>query len=306
MAGFLLALVGPLLYAVTNYLDKLLLDRYAAERSVAVILIFSALFSALALPLLFAADPTVFRVSGTHMLALAGVGVLNFLLLLFYLKALQAEDVATAIIFYQLVPVFAYGLGYLVLGETLTRGQLFAMLVILLGTSVVSFDLDEARRFRLRARTALYMLAASLCWALAAVLFKVVALEERVVRSLFWEHLVLAVIGTGLLIIPTYRDACLHTLRRCSRAIVGLAALNELAYVAANIVMAFAYLLAPVSVILLANSYQALFALMIGAVLTTIAPALLPEKARRWDFVQKGLAILVTAIGTYVLLRRLE
>jgi drug/metabolite transporter (DMT)-like permease len=301
MAWFSLALVGPFLYAVTNYIDKVALDRYFARDGAGPILIFSALFSALVLPFLFLADPTVFQIPMLDLAALGGVGILNALVLFFYLKALEIEEVSVAVIFYQLVPVFAYGLGYLVLGETLTRTQVFAMFVVVCGTSAISFEIDEGG-FRLRSKTILYMLAASFCWALGAVLFKAVALEERVVRSLFWEHLTLAVVGLGVFLFArAYREQFLAVFRTNSRELLALNAANETIYIAANIVMAFAYMLAPVSLVLLANSYQSLFALGIGVVLTTFVPKIATERIKRGHIGQKMAAIAITALGTYLL-----
>jgi len=302
MAWFLLALVGPFLYALTNYIDKVLLEKYFKQGGVGTILIFSALLSAAALPFLFIIDPTVFQVGGIHILALAIVGALNALVLFFYLKALEDEEVSIAIIFYQLVPVFAYGLGYLILKETLTAYQVAAMLVIISGTSIVMLEVDADNRFRLRKKTVLYMLAASFCWALGAVVFKAVALEEQVVRSLFWENLMLALIGASIFtFVGSYRAHFLTAFRQNSRAILSLNVLNEGIYISANVVMAFAYLLAPVSMVLLANSYQSLFALLLGVFLTLFFPQVAAEKLHLKHLWQKGLAIAVTALGTYLL-----
>lgn len=302
MTWLLIALVGPFLYAVTNYIDKILLEKYFKEGGVGTLLIFSALLSGLALPLLFLVDPTSFQVSAVHVLALAIVGILNVLVLFFYLKALENEEVSVAIIFYQLVPVFAYALGYLILGETLAPHQLLAMAIVICGTSIVSFEIDFENRFRLRKKTVFFMLAASFCWALGSVIFKAVALEERVVRSLFWEHLMLTLIGIGLYVfVRSYRESFVRAIRQNSRAILSLNLLNETAYMAANVVFAFAYLLAPVAMVLLANSYQALFALLIGIFLTLLFPHVVAEKIYLKHLWKKGFALLVTAVGTYLL-----
>lgn len=302
MTWFFIALLGPLLYAVTNYIDKLLLEKYFKQGGVGTILIFSGLISAIALPFFCLVDPGVFDVSRLHVLVLAAVGIINALVLFFYLKALEGEEVSIAIVFYQLVPVFAYGLGYLVLGETLTALQIAAMLVIIAGTSIVSFEIDTENRFRLRFRTVGYMLAASFCWALGAVVFKAVALQEDVIRSLFWEHLMLTVVGASLFFfVRSYRTHFITAFQGNSARILSLNLLNETIYIAANIVMAFAYLLAPVSMVLLANSYQALFAIAIGAFLTAFFPRLAAEKVHVSHMAQKVLAIAVTALGTYLL-----
>jgi len=302
MMWFFVALIGPLLYAVTNYIDKILLEKYFKEGGVGTLLIFSGVLSGLALPILYLIDPTPFQVSPLHIIALAVVGTLNVLVLFFYLKALDDEEVSVAIIFYQLVPVFAYGLGYFILGETLTQSQIIAMSVIILGTSIVSFEVDADNHFRFRKQTVLYMLAASFCWALGSVVFKAVALEEAVVRSLFWEHLMLMLIGIGLFVfIRSYREHFITALRKNSGAILLLNVGNESIYMLGNVAFSFAYLLAPIALVLLANSYQAIFVLIIGVILTFFFPNTIKEKTYIKHLGQKGLAIAVTALGTYLL-----
>ena len=87
MTWFFFALIGPLLYAMTNLIDKIILDKYLKNdnRSVGTILLFSAAFSAFALPFFFFADKTIFAVGGLQIFILAIVGILNALVLLFYL-----------------------------------------------------------------------------------------------------------------------------------------------------------------------------------------------------------------------------
>lgn len=302
MTWFWIALIGPFLYAVTNYIDKILLEKYFKDGGVGTILIFSGLASAVVLPFVLLIDPTVLDMDLRSILTLAIVGCLNALLLFLYLKALEDDEVSIAVIFYQLVPVFAFVLGYIILGETLTTLQVISMLVIILGTSIVAFEIDTDNRFRVRKRTILYMLGASLCWALAAVIFKAVALEEDVLRSLFWENLMLTLIGAGLLVfVRPYRTHFKAALKMNSRNILSLNFLNECVYISANVVMAFAYLLAPVSLVLLANSYQALFALGIGVFLTLFFPLVAAEKVQLRHIWQKCFAIGVTALGTYLL-----
>lgn len=302
MSWFFLALLGPFLYALTNHIDKILLEKYFKESGVGTLLIFSALLSGLALPFLFLIDPTVFSVSVPHIATLAFVGVLNVLVLFFYLEALKDEEASIAVVFYQLVPVFGYGLGYLILGETLSALQLAAMATIILGTAIVSVEVDVDNKFRLRTKTVFLMTAAALMWGLESVVFKAVALEERVVRSLFWEHLMLTVIGIGILLFARrYRQHFLMAIRQNSRGILSLNVLNESLYMLGNIAFSFAYLLAPVALVLLTQSYQPLFVLVIGLLITVFLPRLAVERIEAKHLWQKGLAIAVTGIGTYLL-----
>lgn len=301
MSWFALALIGPLLYAITNYIDKLLLQKYFREGGVGTLLIVSAVLAGAALPVLFVLDPTPFSVSVLAMATLAFVSVLHVLVLFFYLKALEGDDVSTAIIFYQLVPVFAFVLGFVLLNETLTARQLIAMAVIIAGTSLVSFDLERGG-LRLRGKTAAWMAGASFCWALASVIFKAVALEENVIRSLFWEHLALLLIGVGLFVfVAPYRLAFLRAMSLNSRPIISLNLANEGIYMLGNAVVAFALLMAPVALILLGNSFQAIFSLLIGIAVTLLWPKAAAERLHVGHLARKVAAIAVTGAGAWLL-----
>jgi len=193
-------------------------------------------------------------------------------------------------------------LGYLILGEVLTTMQLIAMAVIILGTSIVSFEIDADNKFRMRGKTIFFMVFAALCWALESVIFKAVALEENVVRSLFWEHLMLALAGVVIfLTIRSYRKHFMEAIKSNSGRILGLNFANESLYMLGNMAFAFAYLLAPVALVLLTESYQPLFVLAIGVFLTLFFPHLTNEKIHLKHLGQKLLAIAVTGIGTYLL-----
>ncbi|MDO8593598.1 MAG: EamA family transporter [bacterium] len=303
MSWFFLALIGPFLYAITNHIDKILLEKYFKKSGVGTLILFSSLISVFALPFIYWADPAILSVSGTDILVLAVVGILDILVLLFYFLALKDDEASVVIVFYQLVPVFGLVLGYFILGEVLTQAQLIAMALIIFGTTIISFEIDIENNFKLRHRTIAFMLAASFCWALGAVIFKAVALEEDVWRSLFWEHLMLVVVGIGIFIcVRSYRTHFLSAIRDNSKAIISLNFANEGLFMLGNIVFAFAYLLAPISLVLLSNSFQTIFVMAIGIFLTIYFPNVSTEKIHARHIWQKIIAICITGIGTYLLL----
>jgi drug/metabolite transporter (DMT)-like permease len=309
MTWFLLALVAPFLYALTNFIDKILLEKYFKEGGVGTLILFSALLSVVALPFIFFGEwlqhgtSTIFAVDGFSILILSVVAILDIAILWFYLLALKGDEPSIIIVFYQLVPVFALGLGYLILGETLTQIQLIAMGIIIFGTTLVAFEFDNENNFKLRKKTVFYMTAAAFCWALESVLFKAVALEENVLRSLFWELLVLVLVGLLLFgFVSSYRKHFLNALKQNSSAILSLNVFNESLYMTGNIAVAFAVMLAPVSLILLGQSFQSFFVLIFGVLLTIFLPKLYKEKIEKRHVIQKMLAIFITGIGAYTLL----
>lgn len=302
MTWFFVALVGPFFYAICNHIDKILLEKYFKTSGVGTLLLFSSLLSSLALPFLYMADPLALSVGLKSILILSCVGIINILFIFFYLIALNESETSVTIIFYQLVPVFGLILGYFILGETVTRLALFAMTLIILGTTIISFEIDNENNFKLRKKTIVYMLAATFCWALGSVVFKAVALEENVWRSLFWEHVMLTLIGILIFIFGTrYRAHFLDAIKSNSKAIISLNITNELIYMSGNIVFAYAYLLAPIALVLLIDSFQPFFVLIIGIFLTVFFPKLYSEEIDSKHLTQKIVAIVLTFIGTYLL-----
>ena len=302
MTWFFIALIGPLLYATTNYIDKILLEKYFKQGGVGTILLFSSLFSVVALPFLFLKDPMVFSVGIKNILILSTVGILNVGVVWCYLLALKHDEASVVIVFYQLVPVFGGILGYFILGEILTSIQIIAMAIIIFGTTIVSFEIDSDNRFKLRKRTILPMLAASLFWATGGVIFKSVALEENVWRSLFWENFMLMAVGIIIFIfIRSYRTNFLSALKSNSKTALSLNGVSELLYISGNIVVAYAYILAPIGLVLLTESFQPIFVLAIGLFLTFFFPKIIVERIQAKHIWPKIIAICITGIGTYLL-----
>ncbi len=304
VSWFLPALAGPLLYALTNHIDKHLLTRHFRQDGVVVLLLYSALLSAMVLPFVCWMSPDVLAVDARNVLILAGVAVIDVVLLWAYLNAMNTDEPTVVIVFYQLVPVLGLLFGYALLGETITGKESLAMLAIIAGASLVSFETTAERKVKFKLRTAGFMLLACTCWALETTVFKKVALEENLWRSFFWEHLILAVAGLALFTLaPRYRRRFLAGFREHSAAALSLNVLNEGLYITGNLAVAYAALLAPVALILLMNAFQPFFVLLIGLLLAWMFPKLATEHHDKRHLWHKLAAIAITGAGTYVLLK---
>ncbi len=303
MTWFFLAILGPVLYAATNHIDQILLQKYFVASGPVMVVVFSSLLAGLSLPVFYALNPQIFGFAPLEIAVILAVGVINTSVLWFYLLALREEEATIVVIFYQLVPVLGLGIGYVTLGEVISTRQLIAMGVIILGAITVSFEVNAEQSFRLRKSTLLYMILASLGWAGGSVLFKFVALEQDTWPTLFWEHAVFLAIGLGLLAFSRpVRTQFLSILRLNSNSVLFVNVVNETLYISGNIATASAYVLAPVSLVLLMNAFQPIFVLLIGLTLPLIWPSLPRPDVSRIQMTQKLVAILITGIGTYVLL----
>lgn len=300
---FLGALIAPFLYAVCNHLDKHILSKHFKEneKGVGVLVLFSALLSCVTVPVAFIIEPNVLNISLVSIATLLVVGIINVGLLWGYLKAMDEDEPTAVIIFYQLVPVVGLGLGYLLLGETISVVQSVAMVLIMVGAVVMTFAQDEDGQITMKLRTIGFMLLASFGWAAESVLFKWVALEENVWHSLFWEGSSETLIGVVLfMLIPSWRTQFLSIIRGKKPKVIGLNVTNEVVYNIGNMAAYFMVVLIPVSLNLLMNSFQPIFVFIIGVALSRFLSNHATESATdRWK--QKLIAIVLTGAGAYLI-----
>lgn len=299
---FLGALIAPLCYAMNNHIDKVLLEKYFKDDGgVGTLMMFSSLLSAAILPILLFIEPAAMQIGLVEAATLIFVGFLNIVLLFFYLKAMDEEEPTVVIIFYQLVPAVGLFLGNVVLDETVSMTQLAAMALVIAGASVMTIASDSDGKFTIKFKTMWYMLIASFCWAGESTLFKWVALEENVVRSLFWENLSLASFGAIMFVlVPSYRKSFLAVFRSNSKRVISINVFNEALYMSGNAAASVMVVKILVGINLMMNSFQPFFVLVLGLIINRYWPGLSTEATtgRIW---QKVIAIILTGAGVYLI-----
>ncbi len=301
MNWFFIALIGPLLYAVTNHIDKYILEKYFKAGEVGAVVLFSALFSVIALPVVYFIEPNVFSAGWTNIAMLTVSGCLTIFCLILYLNALRDDETSMVVPFYQTIPIFGYILGYFLLGETLGPKELCAGLLILLGTTIISLDF-RGGAIRFKKRVALLMTLSSLIFAIIGVVFKMVAVKEGFWLAAFWAIVGNVIIGMVLFVgVKSYRRQFLAIFKINSATVLTTVSLNELIFVAADGVTSYAMLLAPIALVMTINSFQPIFVFLIGIILTLFFPHLGKESMTRNDLAQKAVAIGIIAVGTCLL-----
>ncbi len=296
----LIALIAPFLWALVNHADKYLLSKYFKVDGVGPLMIFSTLFGVFVLPVAFIIDPSILSLSLHDCLILIFAGLCSALFVLLYLQALQEEETSVVVPFWQTIPIFAYILGYIFFKETLTTQQIYAGLIILIGATILSFDITEKIKFK--AKVVLLMLGSSFVYALYEALFKFVAIEESFWASVFWEHVGLIIFGLFIVtFFKKHRRAFLNTLKGNSAPIISLNLGSETLTIIGNLITNYVVLLAPLALVLLVSSYQPLFVFLIGITLSLLLPHIAQENLGKKIIVQKISAIIIIFIGSYLL-----
>ena len=296
----LFAFSGPVLWAASTHIDKYLVEKYFKDSPVAVLLIFTALIGIVMLPFIWYFQPQVLALAAGSVAVVGASGVLYMGAMLFYLQALQTEEASAVAPLFQAAPLFAYALGYALLGETLSARQTGGGLLIVCGALLISLD-TSFRLKQMKARLLLLMLAAAFALALSSVIFKLFAVEDEFWNTVFWQYAGEALFGLALLCVPLYRRQFAALLRTNTGAVLAVNTANELINLGGGLGVRYAMLLAPLAIVQAISSTSTLFVFLFGILLTLFSPALGRENLSLQNLIQKGFSAVLIAIGVILI-----
>jgi uncharacterized membrane protein len=295
VSWLLIAFAAPLLWAISTHLDKYLVDRYFQSGDVGPLLVFTAVIDLPFLACIWIYDPSVFALPVESIWLITLTGILYMAAMYFYLEALQSEEATVVAPFFQLGPVFAFVLAYLVLHEMPGARQLAGGALVLLGSAVLSVEFGTHRRPRLRLLA--LMLVCALALAASSVIFKLFALRSEFWSTTFWTYVGQVIFGLGVLSIPRLRRSFWQMVRSNTKAVLGVNGANELINLSGSVIARYALLLAPVVLVQAIVSTTTLFVFLIGIALALAFPGAGRELISKAALAQKVTAIVLVCIG---------
>lgn len=301
MNWFLIALLAPALWSITNHIDKYLVEKYFKGGGTGALIIFSSIIGLFVIPVIPIFRPDVFDVSIVQAALATLSGIIIVIGLLFYLYALKKDEASIVVPLFQFIPVFLFVLGFMFLNEVLTIRQILGSLLIILGGVSLSLDLS-AKMPRLKPMILFLMLVASFLIAVHSLIFKIVALETDFWIPVFWTYFGSVLVGFFFLVfIRSYRNEFLRVIKINKIPVIGLNVLNEILATLGDLVFKFATLLAPLALVSSVNGFSPFFVFFFGVILTIFFPRLGTESLLKKDLAQKIITIAIMFIGTYVL-----
>src|ERR1700742_3841800 len=205
----LYAFSGPVLWAASTHIDKYLVDRYFRHSDTAVLMVFTALLGAVALPVIFAFDPTVVAPPALSIGVMSVSGILYMGPMLFYLRAIQSEEASVVAPLFQANTLFTFLLGLLLLHELPHWPQLMGAALVVGGALGLSLDKD-LHFGRFKPRLIVLMVSATFVLALSSVVFKFFAVHDEFWSTTFWTFVGEGLFGASILAVPDYRAQFLH------------------------------------------------------------------------------------------------
>lgn len=302
MNWFLIALLPPIFWSITNHIDKYLLTKYFKGGAIGSVAIFSAIISLLLLPIIIFIHPAVLQTFNYSYLLIALNGTLYLLATLPYFYALEKDDASLTVPLFQMIPVFSFILGYIFLKETLTVTQIIGGLIILVSSIFISLNISDIKKMKMKWNIFGLMVLSSILYALNFLFFKRFAIETDFWITSFWEYIGFAFFGVFLLIfIKNYRRGFIHVLRTNKLQVLEINGLNEIINIVAKISFNVASLLTPVTLVWIINGLQPLFVFIFGILLTILLPKISQEDISKKTLIQRVIAIFIITIGVYLI-----
>lgn len=302
MNWFFIALSSPALWSITNHIDKYLIVKYFKGGGTGALIILSSIAGFFILPFILAFQPNVLDISVSQAGIVVLSGIISITAILIYLYALKKDEASIVVPLFQMIPVFAFILGYVVLQETITTRQIIGSLLVLLGGISLSLDMD-GKTPKLKTVVFSFMFLSSFLIALSGLIFKIVAIETDFLTTAFWGYIGDTLMGLFLITcVASYRTEFVSVIRDNKLSILGLNALNEVLNVIASLAFRFATLLAPLALVWTVNGFQPFFVFLYGVLITLFFPKLGMESLARRHIAQKIVTIAIMFIGTYILL----
>lgn len=300
MEWFWIALAAPLLWAITNFIDKLLITKYLEGGNVGTLTIFSGLIGFLVAPIILVLRFNKILLSFNQSLILVLSGLIYIVSLVPYLYSLEKEDTSLVIPLFQLVPVFAFVLGMIFLKEFLTINQIIGGIIILFGSVFLSLELGS-KKFSIKKSILMLMIVSSLGVAIYSLLFKSVSVGIDYWVASFWFYLGFGIGGILFLFYRPYRVQFMKIFKANPKSVIGLNMANESINVIAVILINIAFILGPLSLVWIVVGFQPFFSVMIGIFLTLFFPKLIQENMSKSHLIHKTIAIIIILIGSVVI-----
>ena len=300
MFWLIYAFSGPVLWALSTHIDKYLVERYFKQGSVAVLMVFTAIIGALALPFIWLFQPGVVSLDPQSMAVIAVSGILYMGAIYFYLEALQAEEASTVAPFFQAAGIYGLILGYFVLGENLSILQIIGVLLIIAGSVLLSLRLGQGAS-RIKTRLVILMLTCALAIALSTLIFKFFAVRDEFWTTTFWNFAGQAIFGVILMLIAANRRQFIKMMRANTGAVLSVNGANELINLGGNLGMRYTLLFAPLGIVQAISSTTPFFVLFFGVVLSLFFPSLGREEISLAGLVQKIIAITLVVAGVLLI-----
>lgn len=301
VTGLTLALCAAVMWSLNNILDKVLVQRFGANGGVRALVVVSALFPVVMLPICLFNGAVHLSMWPILILLLSGVTQIAWIWL--YMIALHKADVTIVMPLMALSPVAAWVLGAVLLAELPQIVDTLACAVIVCGAVVLTY---EFQRRRLNFSLLILVASASALVAATNALFKLgVRDDDAYWGGLYWQSIGTVLFGLLLSLgSAKVRNELRDFFADNATLGIGINGANESITLIGNALFSQAILYGQIAIIQSMEALQPVFVFIMGVTLTRIAPRYITEDLTTGATIKKLVGIGIICAGTVVLFFR--
>lgn len=290
MLWLFFAVFAAACFALTNYLDKVVISRYVAD--IRVYMAYFGLMNGVAAAAILLLSGVESSVS---LLPAFASGMLMMAATYLYLQALREDDVSSAVFAMFASPVFVVFLAAALIGEILTAQKYAGIALIVLGVLLPIVKRGLALRAGIK-----YMLAFALAIAINDVVYKYLLAAHSYASVLFWYWA--GTLAASIALFVATRSTFVSALVSLGKINAAVWA-SQGAYIAGLAAFLAALSLQAVSIVSATAASQALFVIAYVTVAQRIVPKPLAhrEKQGRTAIIAKIMSVALLTAGVYLL-----
>lgn len=292
--------LASFIWAIASHIDKHLVEKISLNQDTKGLIVFSSLVAGLLLvPFSLILSDFNVGIDLSSLLLMIGSSVLFLIGTSLYLKALKDNDTSVISAMFQLMPIFGYFLGLIFLNEVLTTKQIIGCLIVIVSSVAISFEIEKME-FKLK--PLLYMILATISYAIYFLLFRIVTIEIDFVIATFWFQIGLIINGLLLVIfLNNYRNSFISMIKYNGKKVFIFNIINETLNIIANILVNYAITFIPLALVLTLNGLHPFFVFMIGIIGTLIYPKVFNDNLDIKYIIKNLVCIILSIIGLAIL-----
>ena len=291
MTWLIIVIIAHLFYALVFVIDK-----YILSRSLPHPVVYAFYVGILSIAIWVLAPFGFYFPSSEEIILILVAGIAQVAGWIFFYKAIHKGEVSRIIPFVgAFIGIFTLVLSVLIIEEVLTSKQLLAIVLLILGSLIVSLKKREIFQgyFRLA-------ILASLLFAVFWVITKYIFLDTTFVNGIIWIRTGVAVIALTLLISKKNRKLIFQRTEKLEASIVKSFLIGRASGVLAALGIYLAVFLGSVALVNSLQGLQYVFVLILALLLFRKFPKLREEFSRE-IIIQKIIAIILIGAGLFIL-----
>ncbi|MBR6252234.1 MAG: DMT family transporter [Clostridia bacterium] len=297
-----ITILASLLWAITNHIDKFLIDGIdESGSSIKTLLVFSTLIAGMVLsPIWLIASNFSVSIGTISLICVLLASVVYILATLFYFKALEKNDASIIVVMFQMIPVFSYILALIFFKENLTVKQIVGSIIIIISAVLISFNFEEKNN-KSKWLALVLMTISSLFYSTYFFLFDIAIRNGEYNSCAFWYQIGFLIIGLILMCIKSFRTTFIKAIKTNGKKYFSLNLTNEAINLIANLMVNFANVTIPLALASVLTGFQGAFAFILGAIGIKLLPKYFKEDLRKRVVFQKIGCIVLSIIGLIVM-----